>query len=77
MQPPLFIALFQGSEALVLLPFPPQIGQLLRQGWATDCSPRHGAGIDPEDLAGVLGPFKPRGKCITTACRAALATYKD
>jgi hypothetical protein len=32
MQPPLFIALFQGSEALVLLPFPPQIGQLLRQG---------------------------------------------
>ena len=21
-----------------------------------------------------LGPFKPRGKCITTACRGALAT---
>jgi hypothetical protein len=29
---PLFIALSQGSEALVLLPFPPQIGQLLRLG---------------------------------------------
>ena len=24
-----------------------------------------------------LGLFKPRGKCITTARRAALATYKD
>jgi hypothetical protein len=47
MQPPLFIALFQGMEALVLLPFPPQIGQLLRQVRAMDCSPRHGAGIDP------------------------------
>lgn len=32
MQPPLFIALFQGSDALVLLPLPPQIWQLLRQG---------------------------------------------
>lgn len=26
-----FYRVFQGSEALVLLPFPPQIGQLLRQ----------------------------------------------
>jgi hypothetical protein len=32
MQPPFFIALFQGLEALVLLPLPPQIWQLLRQG---------------------------------------------
>jgi hypothetical protein len=42
-----------------------------------DRSPRHGAGFDLEDLTGFLGRFKPRDKCITTARRAALATFKD
>lgn len=38
-----------------LLPSPPQIGQLLRQGEQMNCSPRHGAGFDFTGLAGVLG----------------------
>ena len=44
---------YQGTDALMLLPLPPQIWQLLRLGLATDRSPRHGAGFDLEDLAGV------------------------
>jgi len=43
---------FQDTDTLGRCLSPPQIGQLLRQRWATDRLPRHGAGVGLADLAG-------------------------